>query len=99
MQFEKGQALKVGASILLIAVILFAAQTAGMHLGHAVERGGFHYSQFTLFAAASMIGLILLVGVLFNAIPATSLFTGAIAVVLIFLWLLPRIAGGGPPGA
>lgn len=99
MQFEKSLALKVGASILLIAVILFAAQIAGLHLGHAVERGGFHYGQFTLFAAASMIGLILLVGVVFNAIPATGLFTGAIAVLAIILWLLPRIAGGGPPGA
>ena len=99
MKIEKGQSLKIGASILLIAVILLSAQVAGTHLSHAIERGGFHYSQFALFAAASTIALALFVAVLFNAVPATGLFTTVIGIVLLFLWLLPRIMSGGPPGS
>lgn len=98
MKVEKGQILKVGASILLILIILLSAQVAGLHLSHAVEKGGFHYSQLTLFGAVSVIALVLLVAVLFNVVPATGLFTAVMGVVLLFLWLLPKIMGGGPPG-
>ena len=100
MKGRKEQMLKVGAVVLLIVITLIAAQSAGSHLAHAVEKGGFHYGQVTLFGAVSVVALVLLAGVIFNAIPATSLLAAAFGAVLLFLWLLPKIMGGGrPPGS
>lgn len=97
MKSRKEQILKAGAVVLLIAITLLTAQSAGTHLSHAVEKGGFHYGQLTLFGAASVVALVLLAGVIFNAIPATGLVVAAFAAVLVFLQLLPKIMGGRPP--
>ena len=97
MKGRKEQILKIGAIVLLIVIILISAKSAGTHLSHAVEKGGFHYGQLTLFGAVSVVALVLLVGIIFNAIPATTLVAAAFGAVLLFLWLLPKIMGGGPP--
>ena len=98
MKGKKKQILKLTSIVLLIVITLISAQSARTHLGHGIEKGGFHYGQATLFGAVSLVVLILLIAIIFNAIQVTNLLVTVFGAVLIFLWLLPKIVGGGPPG-